>query len=445
MASFAERPWLKALGARPYTFAALAFFAILVIPTCLRKQADFIQVYIPAAQRLARGEDLYQQAYLYPPFHAWVLLPFTGLAPLQARLIWFALNALAALVLIGGAWKIAGGGPLEGSPRPAGREHWIFGLGLLCGLAYLLDGFTNQLSDLIIAALVIGGCRALSARRDTAAGSLFGLAAALKCTPLLWAGYLICRRRWLAALLVPVVAIGANLICDLTHPPPVPPSRFTDWAQRFLLPMANHDRDFAEWGCGCNSNHSLGGVAIRLLAWDYAWQDGDMTVFPSSRRLDPLLLKAVTLGSMLLCVLLALICSWKWSNRPTLSPQRPDIAGVPPEALEFSLVLILMLLLSPQSSKPHFCTLVLPGYCLARIAFVQHSRLLFGLLATAVACGLASNKDLVGAHIYDWGLWHGLVTGNALLLYAGCCWTLLRTPRATFVVDGQVPRLRHAA
>ena len=32
--------------------------------------------------------------------------------------------------------------------------------------------------------------------------------------------------------------------------------------------------------------------------------------------------------------------------------------------LEFSLVFILMMLLSPQSSKPHFCTLLLPAFCL---------------------------------------------------------------------------------
>jgi type IV secretory pathway VirB3-like protein len=436
---------LKALGSRPYTLAAVVFCAILLIPACLHKRADLVGVYIPAAQRLTTGEDLYQHAYLYPPFHAWVLLPLVHLPPLEARFIWFALNALAALILIWSAWKLSGGRRLEGTPGPAWQEHLIFGVGLLCSFSYVLDGFTNQLSDLIVAALVIVACRALLSRRDGVAGGLLGLAAALKCTPLLWTGYLIWRQRWLAAVLVVVFAIGADLIPDLTHPPDLPTSRLENWGRRFLLPMADRGHDFGAWACGVNGNHSLGGVTNRWMTYDYCWQDGDMTVFPRHQRVDPLVQKAVALGSMLFCVLVALICSWKWRNRPNLPAHRPDIAGVPPEALEFSLVLILMVLLSPQSSKPHFCILLLPAFCLARIAVVQRSRLLLALLSAAAACGLIANKDLVGEQIYDWVLWHGLITLATLLLFAGCSWTLLRSRRAAPAMASEVPTIRHAA
>ena len=94
--------------------------------------------------------------------------------------------------------------------------------------------------------------------------------------------------------------------------------------------------------------------------------------------------------------------------------------------MEYSLVLVLMLLLSPMSSKPHFCTLVVPGLCLARLAVERRDRLLMCVMAVAIGAGLLSNKDLWGAHIYDFALWYGSVFANAVVLYLGCVYALWR-------------------
>src|SRR5439155_5919371 len=92
----------------------------------------------------------------------------------------------------------------------------------------------------------------------------------------------------------------------------------------------------------------------------------------------------------------------------------------PNEVLEYSLVCILMLLLSPQSSKPHFCTLLLPGFCLARLV-IQHREPVLGvLLCAAIGAGLLSNKDLVGGAIYEVAIWYGSVFWNTALLFIGC-------------------------
>ncbi len=432
--SLSGRSWVNALLARPYTLAIVVLCAILVVPLSLRRQSDLVNVFIPAAQRLAHGDDVFQQGFVYPPVNAWILLPLANLPPLAARTLWLAVNGAALMVLVWGAWTLSGGVRLEGGPPAERREHLIFGLGLLVALYYLLDALTSQQSDLIVAALVMLGCQALVRRREVGAGVLFGLAAGLKCTPLLWAGYLVWRKKWAGAVVVVAVAIGVNLLPDLTHPSTLSRTRLEEWGRRYLVPMADSGHDLGTWASAINCNHSLSGLTNRLLTWRYIWSDGRMVGLGRSERVDPVTLKATALGAMMLCVLAALICSWRGRSKDSASPS--------PEVLEFSLVLILMLLLSPQSSKPHFCTLFLPAFCLARAALVGRSRLLLGLVLASVTCGLVSNKDLVGGRVYDWVIWHGSITLSALLLQAGCCLVLFRSRRAARSEDARNSDLR---
>ncbi|MGZ5025453.1 MAG: hypothetical protein ACXWBS_11375, partial [Chthoniobacterales bacterium] len=82
----------------------------------------------------------------------------------------------------------------------------------------------------------------------------------------------------------------------------------------------------------------------------------------------------------------------------------------------------LMLLLSPASSKPHFCILLLPAWALAREMIMRRDRFLVVIVVLSALCGLTSNKDLVGSAIYDILKWHGVITLETLLLFAGCAW-----------------------
>jgi hypothetical protein len=86
-----------------------------------------------------------------------------------------------------------------------------------------------------------------------------------------------------------------------------------------------------------------------------------------------------------------------------------------------------MLLLSPMSSKTHYCVLFLPGFCVARLALERRDRLLGLLLAAAIAAGLLSNKDLWGEPLYTLALWYGSVTWAAVWLLIGCGYALAKT------------------
>jgi hypothetical protein len=88
------------------------------------------------------------------------------------------------------------------------------------------------------------------------------------------------------------------------------------------------------------------------------------------------------------------------------------------ERFEIGMMLCLMLLLSPVSSKPHFCILLLPAWTVAREALLRRDRLLCAATYASVLMGLTANKDLVGAAIYDAAKWSGVITWQSLLLFA---------------------------
>jgi hypothetical protein len=236
---------------------------------------------------------------------------------------------------------------------------------------------------------------------------------------------LLYRRHWTGALLVPVVAIGINILPDLTHPPKEREARLISWGERFLVPMGDEEHEIGTWATAIDFNHSVNGILSRLLLLERNWKPGDER--PAS-AIGPAGLRAIAYPTMFALTVATLACSWIGDRR---HGRRTLQTGPPPtrQAIEFSLVLILMLLLSPQSSKPHFCTLVLPAFCLALAALSWPSRLLLVLMIVSAALGLASNKDLVGKLVYDWLKWYGGMTVETILLFAGCCIALVERPR----------------
>lgn len=413
---------------RPYSLLGLALLIILAVPSFRRSPQDLETVFIPAAARMLDGEDIFQNSFVYPPINAWLPIPFVGMPQWPVRAIWFALNMVALAVLLLGSWKLSGGGRLEGTQAVPWREHAIFWLGLGCGISSCLDAITNQQTDLIVAALVILGCAALVRGRDLHAGFWFGLAAALKCTPLLFAGYLAWRKRWAAALLVGVVAVGVNLLPELTHPAPSSMTRLEEWTRRYLMPMAERKHDFGTWNCGIGGNQSVPGLWQRWLVYDAAWKGNLLLGVPSQVRATPEALKAISWGSMLILLAAGLACGWRAKGGMDLPGERYFVPAPSPAALQFGMVLILMVLLSPHSSKPHFCTLLLPGFCVARAAFDWPNRRLLFVLGAAVLCALISNQDLVGEWVYSWAKWNGSLAACAILLYAASCRVLLGPP-----------------
>jgi hypothetical protein len=429
----APQRWMRR---HPCTIAAVLFFVAVGIPFCFRRDSEWEQVYVRAAEHLWQGQDVYrlQDGYLYPPVMAWAALPFRLLPSPAVRVLWLAVSVAGVVVMVRSAWRLSGGGRLDGPVHAPRSEYWIAALGVLCGIPYIQNCFAHQQTDVVIGALLLGGCLLLARRRTLVAAVCFGLAAGIKCTALLWAPYFLWRRRPLAAVCVGAAAFGVNFLPDTVHTAPGGEPWLVNYASRFLRPLTAADYYVGTWGSEPIYNQSVSGAVNRWFLTTLVPADGDLVPVPRDTTPGPLLLRGVAQGTSLLLVLATL-----WAARGPL--RRPEeMTGESRVALEGSAVLLLMLLLSPMSSKAHFGVLILPGFCLARAAVRQRSPLLGGLLLIAVALALLGNKDPLGEKLYTLTLWYGTVMLETLVLLAGCLLLLRKQGEpARGVVPAEMP------
>ncbi len=414
------RHWART---HPYWVLTLLLILGVGIPFYLRPGSEWENTYVGAAQFLLSGEDLHQVDYLYPPFMALLAVPFTFMPPAIMRLSFYALNVACLIFMCRwawtiSAWTISGGAELEG--KVSRNEHVIFFLGLACAFRYILDGFAHQQPDIIIGCLVLGGCLALSRGRHFLGAGTIGLAGAMKCTPLLFGIYLLWKRRWTAALWLGMVAVGVNLLPDAVSPCANGRWRLSEWAQRYLLPMNNNDSYPGTWGSDIIYNQSLSGLLQRYLASDWFRAEGGYRARFSSEPVDPTVYKIIVYGTEAVLLVLAGL-AMAWRRNPT-GKQRRDEPSC--QAYELSVVLLLMVLLSPMSSKPHFATLVLPGFCLARRVLPAREKIPGILLGLALMCNLLGCQFWPDA-LSSLALVMGNVTWQALFLLAGCIYCLM--------------------
>jgi hypothetical protein len=421
--------WLRG---HPYTLVAGLLFLGYAVPFQLRGRAEWDDVYVRAGARLLAGEHLYvwtadYVGYVYPPFAALVAVPFALLPPGVARAAWYLLNVVCLVQVLRWAWWLSGGGPLQGPRAGGAREHLICFLGLACALSYAVNCLAHQQSDLVIAALVLGGCVALARSRGWLAATAFGLAAALKCTPLLWGPYLLWRGRWKEAGWLVCVAVGVNLLPNLLSAPEPGRLYLTDWAARYLLPMKQANYYPGTWASAPIYNQSLAGTVNRWALTECRWTERDCPIVDRPHPLPARTVKLLVYGAELLLVAGMLVVL---GRRPlpalaALAPSPPVAAGA-----EYSVVLLLMLFLSPMSNTQHFVTIVLPAFCLGRLA-VQQRRWAPGLLLLASLVARATVvKWLWGEQLSTLCLWLGSVTWSAAFLLAGCAYVLLRSRSA---------------
>jgi len=417
----------RCISKRPYAALAVLFFLAMAVPFHARKVSEWDDVYVRAAGNIWQGRDIYQRedGYLYPPFMAWLALPFAMLPGGIQRLLFYALNVTCITYLCRWAWMLSGGRRLHNPATPR-SEHLIFILGLACAFRYVVDGLAHQQVDVVIGCVVLGGCVALSRSRFWLGATAFGVAAAMKCTALLWLPYLLWRRRWLPAAWLAVVAVGLNFLPHFVSSAPGGKAWAVEWVTRLVLPLAGRDAVPGEWGSDIIFNQSLAGLWNRYCETRLVWTDSALDVIRRSGPLSTTALKAAVYGSAAVLLLAALMVLRR--RRAKISAAETD-DHFPAFGLEFSMILLSMLLLSPMSSKPHFCTLLLPAFCLARqtLAGDRPAAVLLGL--AIITCGL-SIRGIWGETTATFGLWWGSVTWSTLCLFAGCWYALLRARRA---------------
>ncbi|MBX9787464.1 MAG: DUF2029 domain-containing protein [Pirellulales bacterium] len=424
--------WLLWTRQHVLLLAAIVFFT-LYSGTVLRRGRTnlWFDCYARAASRMMNREPIHhveRDAYAYPPFMALASVPLAQLPGLSSLVAYYALNAAAGCCAIAIAWRLAGAPSLVALPR---RWWLVLAAGLVLGFRYLLAPLDNVQPDLILATLVMAGVWQLWNGRDLRAAWLLGTATAMKCTPLLFAPYLVWRGRPRAALVLVLVAAGLNLLPDLLFPQTSGRSYVTDWRETFLGGVAHSAP--GDWHSDLVLNQSLGGLVQRYYRWGSAtnWRELAATQAPldaaTARRLQ---LAVLSIGAVLVA-----LSAW-FGGRPLRRA-----ATLPPHAsahvawsqlrtpIEASAIVVLMLLLSPMSGKAHYAVLFLPIFLICRLHAEQRGWAVRALAIALWLTGPLMAKDLLGKTLGDLFLAWGVTTWFAIFCWLGMGLAIVRCQR----------------
>lgn len=394
------------------------------------ESGELHQCFVRAAQRLQEGQPLYRfedQAYVYPPFMAMISIPMAHLPSNAALFIWYLIHVGAALIVFGCAWKLAGGPAISHLNRT-----WkiIFVLMLILAGRYYLEAFKNQGFDMVIAAFVLFGCYQLWRGHDFRAGVSLAVATAMKCTPLLFAPFLIWRGKPKVAGILIMTALAVNFLPDLFWPQVNGHSYMTDWYAFFLRKAVSWTPGQwapSQWFNSLLFNQSLAGLFNRFMKFGFPFSIAQLThtspvefsVFQSY------ILRVLVYGSEGLLLILTAWCFGKpWTR--ILGVDTFSCEPMPLEKLqigiESSVILCLMLLLSPMSDKSHYGVMILPSIFLSRL-FMEHRVFWMNVLMGVLLISSLSAKDIVGKGLGNlmlaWGIPTWFVLFSMLGLFLG--------------------------
>jgi hypothetical protein len=404
---------MTALSRRRALIGVLLLAGVVVgLLSAHRKEVSELVVYVGGAERMSEGQEIYRptdaKPFTYPPAFALPFLPFVFLPEGAHRTVWFFTN----LVVFGGIlWALRDllrrfASSIGHEARPTG---WIWAVTALLAGRHVSAVFENQSHDMLVFGTVTLAAWAGARGREGLAGAAAGVGAAFKATPLLFAPLFFVQRR-VRALSCLVVSVAVMVwLPDLLFPRADGGSWVVAWYRTFLSGIEVGGTAEAEgaWNAWNLLNQNLASSLYRLMTpvpqeqWTKnCWDASVVAVGPAG-------LKLITLAAQAAIVLHLL-----WSSRPSLAKGEAAALTAFRRLGEAGLVGCGMVLLSPMSSKAHFCVLTLAAlFAVSHYALVRRDRTQLVLLVLAAATGLLSMKGLVGSSF-----------GNVLLANGVVCW-----------------------
>lgn len=417
-----------------YTLLALAILGGLF--PFLSKGTSELPVYVAGAQRMVSGEEVYRpgeaKAFTYPPFFAMPFVPFTWL-PANVKLqraVWYFAN-VGMLV-----WMLALLRRLV-SPTLAqsGRRHaaaWFWAAVAALALRHVLAVMQNQSHDFVLAFGLLLAAAAWGEGRALRAGVWVGLCAACKATPLLFGLPFLVRRSVRALIGIVVGCAVASLLPDLLWPRGDGRLWIVAWYEIMVAGISVGETATREgvWHPGSYLNQSLSGTLYRLTT---PLDPGLRIVDIAPVQLGEGARKALTIAAQLAVVAIIAAAALRRRGLSAVDPLRAlGVAGT---------VACGMVLLSPMSSKSHFCVLLLPaGYCVAYLMGRRRDFIVLLLCAGAFVVGTLSSKGILGRELGEKVTAAGSVTWCAMLLLLASAHALFwdrGAPAGTEGVEGK--------
>ena len=372
---------------------------------------DYEQWYDTGKQVLAGGEIFFFRSgkydFMYPPPCALFLACASLLGQAGLILLLVAINSVAWFYSARWAAVLAAG-------HRSVASLWLYAIPSLLVIVYIWSSYHLGQPNLVLLALMLGAFVALRANREISAGILIAVAAAIKAFPVVAVIYLVYRRYWKGVTSLIVVLIFLLFVLPA-------PFRGFDRARR----------DFEKWCAGMLKynatavaqrpmrsytwkNQSLVGVANRLLRH----VDADAASAPHKPvYVNFADLKFPTVNGIIIAVAVALGIFFV-AVTPSNAMRTPESDGI-----EFALLVLLMLIVTPFAFGYFFCWLMLPFAVVTQRVLARKGAVLlqWSLPALALlALGLPFPRD---AQLY------GNTFFASLLLFIGLVLELLRSNR----------------
>ncbi|MBI1832576.1 MAG: DUF2029 domain-containing protein [Planctomycetes bacterium] len=425
MASFSAP--LKVERLSPIWLIALlgAFFAIVFVQYIVKlrhsehgMRSAFLR-WKPQLEDLDRGVNIWEKhAYPNPPIMAILLKPFYCLPATVGASLWFACKALMALAAIGIVLSLLHSAGEQSFPL------WGQAIAVLLTLRPIEGDLVHGNINLLILFLLTAMFWAICQRRDGLAGMLLGLSIACKLTPALFLAYFIWKRAWtVLASAVASVAIFGLIV----------PGVVFGWHANIEYLQGWHRHMVAPYAAGVvtseHKNQSLPGLLHRTLsdAPSFSDFDGDEKIVLERHNLAPWdreVVQGIVVGCMAIFAILAMVfCRTPMEARPRLAL-----------LVEFSVVLLGMLLFCERTWKHHCVTLLLPfsvlAYSVSTPVFSRGVR--WYLAGTLVLAAVLMAATTTG--IFDQEINVNDRLGKLAQVYGAYVWVFLLLTASLFVV-----------
>lgn len=331
-------------------FATATVFSALPILRYLRGHSIFdYELWYATGKHVLTGDQIYffragKYDFMYPPPCALFLAGASLLGQGGLILLLVAINSIAWFCSAKLSAVLATG-------QRDTSNLWLYLIPSLLLIVYIWSSYHLGQSNLVLLALMVGAFVALRAKREVVAGGLIAVAAAIKAFPILAIIYLIYRRYWTAA-----ASLVATLLVLLLILPA--PFRGFQGAWHDLEKWSAGMLKYSEVTVGQRpmrsytwKNQSLVGVTNRLLRH----VDADAAsaqhkaVYVNFTDLKFSVVNAIII-SVALALGLAFIAAM---------PQR-GMRTAESDAIEFALLLVLMLMVTPLSFGYFYSWLMLP-------------------------------------------------------------------------------------
>jgi hypothetical protein len=395
-----------------FIVTAIAFSAVPLLHYFRGRSIMDYKLWYDTGKHVLAGDEIFflrsgKYDFMYPPSCALFLATASLLGQAGLILLLVAINSVAWFSSARLAAILANG-------HRFGNNVWLYLIPSLLVIVYIWSSYHLGQPSLVLLALMLGAFVALRSQREVPAGALIALAAAIKAFPVIAIIYLIYRRYWKAALSVVVTLTFLLLIL---------PTPFRGFERAW--------HDLEKWSSGM-LKYDAAAVAQRPMR-SYTWKnqslvsvtnrllrhvDADaasaphMPIYVNLADLRFRTVNAIIIGAALALGVLFI----------TVMPQR-GMRTAESDAIEFALLLLIMLMITPLSFGYFFSWLVLPFAVITQRVLAGKGWALLWWSVPAVAILALALPFPRGAQLY------GNTFFATLLLFLALAVDLLRCKR----------------